>query len=533
MKKLIAILIFLTATTTGQAQKKSQNVYADEKGNPKIYGFPFRDGGLGVMGDTATKWIAMANAGFLPNQHFDNYLFLTGAKKAVLFAWVPRGEEKKYRYNIIQDDSIYLASDAILPAKPESVRGNSGAMINLGQFAVENRKLTVEIYKATERYQVNTLSVYSKEIKPAVIRGAALKVTNLTRGEIEDPLKDGSGFKIHDGKETAQGIRLVVDRAEPAFIYYVYVKNTTTGKIFPLPNNLQYMYIINKPFIRISELNIDASFFDEAGNYEIAVIPKINGNAFTDKAATFHFTVLKPDMVYSLQFVLWVLLAVAGLVAAAFTLIHSHNKAKLAEQAEQKEIAQVQLSAVRSQLNPHFLFNALSGIQNLMNKNDVDQANRYLTKFARLTRNVLKSNELISIADEIALLDDYLQMEQLRFGFNYHIEFDKTLGIANAEIPAMLLQPFVENAVKHGVADMGVDGKINISIIKRGQDIELLITDNGKGFDTEKESAGLGLALSKKRITLLNRIYKESPVFMEIQSDRKHTTVKITLTRWL
>jgi len=217
----------------------------------------------------------------------------------------------------------------------------------------------------------------------------------------------------------------------------------------------------------------------------------------------------------------------------AFTLIHYRNKSKLTEQEEQKETAQIQLSAVRSQLNPHFLFNALSGIQNLMNKNEVDQANRYLTKFARLTRNVLKSNELITIADETALLDDYLQMEQLRFGFTYNIDADKDANIANTEIPAMLLQPFVENAVKHGIADKGADGKINISIKKQGNDVVLAITDNGRGFNTEKENPGLGLALSKKRIALLNKIYKDSPVLMDIQSDKQHTKVTLTLTRWV
>ena len=140
----------------------------------------------------------------------------------------------------------------------------------------------------------------------------------------------------------------------------------------------------------------------------------------------------------------------------------------------QKEIAKLQLNSIRSQLNPHFLFNALSGIQNLINKNEIDNANKYLSKFARLTRNVLDDKELISLAQEKALLDDYLQMEQLRFGFNYEINAVENLDLNNIEIPSMLLQPFVENAIKHGIASKNNEGSVEIhfSILK------LLFWDN-------------------------------------------------------
>src|SRR5690606_4715961 len=139
------------------------------------------------------------------------------------------------------------------------------------------------------------------------------------------------------------------------------------------------------------------------------------------------------------------------------------NKKKLAENEQQKNTAKLQLNSIRSQLNPHFLFNALSGIQNLMNKNEIDNANKYLSKFARLTRNVLDGKELISLSQEKTLLDDYLQMEQLRFGFKYEINHSENLDLDNIEIPSMLLQPFVENAVKHGISEKATDGKITVT----------------------------------------------------------------------
>ncbi|WP_379090003.1 sensor histidine kinase [Pedobacter sp. UC225_65] len=212
-------------------------------------------------------------------------------------------------------------------------------------------------------------------------------------------------------------------------------------------------------------------------------------------------------------------------------IIKKRNKKKLTEKEQQRNTAKLQLNSIRSQLNPHFLFNALSGIQNLMNKNEIDNANKYLAKFARLTRNVLDDKELISLAQEKTLLDDYLQMEQLRFGFTYEINHSENLD--NIEIPSMLLQPFVENAVKHGISQKAADGKIMVAFIKQENDLVLTVTDNGNGFDTKKRHDGLGLQLSDSRIALLNSIYKENRFILAIQATAKGTKISLTLTDWL
>ena len=231
----------------------------------------------------------------------------------------------------------------------------------------------------------------------------------------------------------------------------------------------------------------------------------------------------------------WVRGGIIGSISGGLivTYVNLLNKAKIAEQSKQKEIAQLQLNSVRSQLNPHFLFNALAGIQNLMNKNEIDNANRYLSKFARLTRNVLDCKALISIKEEQSLLDDYLQMEQLRFGFQFAITAPDNLDLENIEIPSMLLQPFVENAVKHGIAEKGKNGEIKVRFEKRSTDLILKITDNGKGFDIAKTYDGLGLELSRNRISLLNTIYKETPFLLDIHCGKNETEVTITLTQWL
>src|SRR5690606_3874235 len=154
-------------------------------------------------------------------------------------------------------------------------------------------------------------------------------------------------------------------------------------------------------------------------------------------------------------------------------------------------------------LNPHFLFNALSGIQNLMHKNETDNANKYLAKFARLTRNVLVDKELISLSQVKTLLDDYLQMEQLRFGFAYEINHAGKLDLDNIEIPSMLLQPFVENALKHGVSQNASDRLIVITITEIVNILVLTASDNAIVFVAEIKYDVLGLSLSASRIALL------------------------------
>ena len=184
------------------------------------------------------------------------------------------------------------------------------------------------------------------------------------------------------------------------------------------------------------------------------------------------------------------------------------------------------------------MFNALTSIQNLVNKHDMEGANHYLSHFADLTRKVLNTGDrdLISLEDEIKILDDYLQMEQLRFNFKYNLELAADVNAANIEVPPMLLQPFVENGIKHGISNLRENGLINVSILKQGVDLVFLITDNGQGFkrnDTINSNGSYGLKLSEERLKLLNEVYKQQPTKLDIQSDASGTRITITLMNWI
>lgn len=223
-----------------------------------------------------------------------------------------------------------------------------------------------------------------------------------------------------------------------------------------------------------------------------------------------------------------------ALLLSAMIVFYRIYRRRVKEMAEQKETARLKLKSIRAQLNPHFMFNALSSIQNLMNKQETEEANHYLTRFAALTRSVLDSSEqdLISLKEELAMVDNYLQMEQLRFGFSYELFADPELQPANIDIPPMLLQPFVENAVKHGIAGRK-PGQITVRALKEGHKLKLLVEDDGSGFDITTQYAGFGMKLSRERINLLNQLYPSTPFELNVDSSKEGTVITITLNNWI
>lgn len=290
--------------------------------------------------------------------------------------------------------------------------------------------------------------------------------------------------------------------------------------------------------------NLHKEFWKTPGEYAITFIPELNKYDGTrlqlnNKAYTFKFTVLPPldaEAKYTfkeLALTITVLLLLCGfIIYVVLKQAKSRNKEKLKQEQQKKEMVKNQLSTVRSQLNPHFMYNALASIQNLMNKNAIEESNNYLSKFARITRQALNEKELTTLSDEAKFLEDYLQMEQLRTPFKYEININQALNAQNIEIPSMLLQPIVENAVRHGLNGKD-EGKISIQFYTDKDALIISIEDNGKGFDMTQENKGLGLSLTKKRMELLNALYLGNKVSQKTKSSEAGTQVKIYLEDWL
>lgn len=197
-----------------------------------------------------------------------------------------------------------------------------------------------------------------------------------------------------------------------------------------------------------------------------------------------------------------------------------------------QEKRKLKMQSLYAQLNPHFVFNALGSIQGLMNDQQLERANQYLSGFAQLLRNSMVSTtkETVSLQTELKNLNNYIQLEILRFNFQYEWYVDPSLPLDIIEVPPLLAQPLIENAVKHGVSAKGIAGELNFRVVKEKQDILFSISDNGPGFDPSKSVDRHGIKLTRDRIELFN---KHRRITLDIQSDARGTTVLLRFKNWL
>jgi len=211
--------------------------------------------------------------------------------------------------------------------------------------------------------------------------------------------------------------------------------------------------------------------------------------------------------------VLMVMLEVLVIGGIIGLIIRFRYKRKQKLQELTNRASQMELKALRSQMNPHFLFNSLSSIQNLVNQGQSEEANLYLSNYANLMRKILDHSEaaFISLADELEAVRLYLELEVLRFDFDYAFEVPESLDVDAVEIPPMLLQPYVENAVMHGLLAKEMPGKLRIILTQRDQHIVCTIEDNGIGRKKAMElkqgkthQKSHGMRLNEERLQLLN-----------------------------
>ncbi|MBI9034728.1 MAG: histidine kinase [Bacteroidales bacterium] len=187
---------------------------------------------------------------------------------------------------------------------------------------------------------------------------------------------------------------------------------------------------------------------------------------------------------------------------------------------KQAELVQnnLQQQVFRSQMNPHFIFNVLGSIQNFMVQNDTRKASKYLSQFASLTRATLdnSSAETISLANEISMLEHYMELEKMRSPekFDYKIHIDEELEVEFIQIPPMLIQPFVENSIKHGFNNITEKGILELFVTDKKDWIEFVIIDNGQGM--QKKSNGhqsMAMSIFEKRRKLIQQKYKTDFTF--------------------
>lgn len=181
------------------------------------------------------------------------------------------------------------------------------------------------------------------------------------------------------------------------------------------------------------------------------------------------------------------------------------------------KITSNELKALRAQMNPHFIFNALSSVQYYISENQKVKAGYYLSSFSKLTRRILSQSESekIALADEIETLNLFLELERVRMknSFDFEITFDEPLDPENTEIPSMLIQPLAENAVWHGVSNTKEKGFIKIHFTRNVDNLEVTVTDNGPGLKNEHRDnhKSHGLKITEGRIARFNKSAQKKP----------------------
>ena len=206
-------------------------------------------------------------------------------------------------------------------------------------------------------------------------------------------------------------------------------------------------------------------------------------------------------------------------VLVAFLLYKSIQSRKIKDESEYKQkIAETEMQALRAQMNPHFFFNSLNSIENFIMQNEKKLASDYLNKFARFIRSILDSsyNELIEINKDIESLQLYIDLEQLRFNykFSYCCDIDPLLLRGEFHVPSLLVQPFLENAIIHGIGPSDrEDLKISLRVMLNHSMIHYIIEDNGIGREQSKTYNNLnkpfhksvGMKITQERINIFNR----------------------------
>jgi tetratricopeptide (TPR) repeat protein len=234
------------------------------------------------------------------------------------------------------------------------------------------------------------------------------------------------------------------------------------------------------------------------------------------------------------------LLVIAGL-SAFFISDRKRRKARF-----EKDAAQLETQALRSQMNPHFIFNALNSINAFMRENDGDRASAYLTKFARLMRLVLENSRQaeVPLKDDLEALDLYLNLERARSRdangrekFDYTITVDPDIDQEEMLVPPLVIQPFVENAIWHGMAGKEEKGHITLSVTRRGEDLVLAIEDDGVGRRAKQteppdgvpmKKTSLATTITKARLDLVQK-QKGKPAGFKIIDLAQGTRVEVSL----
>lgn len=222
---------------------------------------------------------------------------------------------------------------------------------------------------------------------------------------------------------------------------------------------------------------------------------------------------LESEKAFTNTLIYGLILIMCIIILSAYLLYKNIRQKKIANQL-------LALKSLRSQMNPHFIFNALNSVNSFISANDQRTANKYLADFSKLMRSVLENSQqdFVALSEEIEVLELYLKLEHFRFSnkFEYTFEVSQETFVEQYKVPPMLIQPYIENAVWHGLRYIETKGLLTVNIWATDKCIEVQITDNGIGrkksqelkTHNQKKNESMGLKNIETRLAIINDIYK-------------------------
>ena len=219
----------------------------------------------------------------------------------------------------------------------------------------------------------------------------------------------------------------------------------------------------------------------------------------------------------------WVIIS----VGYAFDYYRKFNEREVRAVELEKRLTEARLQALQMQLNPHFLFNTLHAISSLMHR-DVEAADRMLVRLSDLLRHALESTDTqeVPLREELDFLSRYAEIEQTRFGDRLKIEMNIAADTLDALVPNLVLQPLLENAIRHGIEPHARAGRIEVNARRDGDSLRLEVRDNGSGLVNGELVEGVGLSNTRAR---LQQLYSESQSFQLANATNGGVAVRVML----
>lgn len=552
MKKFkLLLLLFITAATVSRAQISwglYSQTFIDKSGAQLIAAIPRENNSFwSTNSGSVLKNAFEADKEFMTGRPDDFVVLTTFDRQDAQFFVKDIANESmgQYEYRLMKDGhQVVVDWSALSQPASDSVKAASmiPGLAYIGGYKTDFGHYLVADLRRKNAATISSSAIVSwQPVRPMLFN---IYSTNELNGFLQR-LSHPNGFNMTPAERKKWQLSYSSDKLDPiiGLPKKLVVESNDNSIIFVLKadlrekEQLQYELVKDNKTSRRWEMNdFDNNFIWlkdlKPGEY----ILRVRYTAQPGNIMEYPFQV-KPPPGHSVAYIIGISSIIAAFLGLIVVMILYLRQRKITRvESLRMERLALEMKGLKSQLNPHFVFNSLNSIQGLINTGKIHESNEYLALFAKIMRETLHLSDVnqAPLQREIEYLDAYLRLEQLRFNFTYAITVDPLVNTRDTSFPTLLLQPLVENAVRHGVAGRTNDGQIDLQFIKRKEGLRVIVCDNGKGFLEGSGKEGYGLRLTRQRIKLINDAAKEERLTMNIVSNGKDSTeIQLTFKAWL